>query len=141
MTRRSVMVVSIGDGVVHVDGLSSREPLPVVGEVAPPWSKCVIPDCTHSPACPAKLRAWGGYGARYICSKEGCRHRSCPPKRRAEADRQVFNEPYKGPVLPSHTVGRDGKPLGPRLYAVRGADGQWRLLPDPPTEPAADAEG
>ncbi|MFO1541322.1 MAG: hypothetical protein ACKOTZ_12905, partial [Chloroflexota bacterium] len=88
MARQRAMFVSIGDGVVHFDGLSSLEPLPVVGEVVPRWSKCVIPGCTHQPACPAKLRAWGGYGGRYMCEKAGCKHRSCPPKRRAEEDRQ-----------------------------------------------------
>ncbi|MFO1539917.1 MAG: hypothetical protein ACKOTZ_05640, partial [Chloroflexota bacterium] len=99
------------------------------------------PGCTHQPACPAKLRAWGGYGGRYMCEKAGCKHRSCPPKRRAEEDRQAFNEPYRGPVLPSHTIGRDGKPTGPRLYAVLGDDGEWRLLPDAPAPSEPDGAG
>ncbi|MFN8621183.1 MAG: hypothetical protein U0869_10605 [Chloroflexota bacterium] len=135
--RHSYRIVSMADGVVHTDAQAHPEPQPVPGEVVPSWNACTIPGCTHDPACPAKLRAWAGYGKRYICDRPGCKHRGCAAQRRAEDEGQPFGKPYFGPVLPAHVVGADGKPLGPAMRAVQGGDGRWRLvLPTPrPDEP------
>jgi hypothetical protein len=89
---------------------------------------CTIPGCRHDP-CPAKLRAWGSYGQRYVCQEPGCPHMDCPPLLRATEDGQPFGVPYRGPALPQHVVDMDGKPLGPPMRAVQDADGDWRLVP------------
>lgn len=124
------MIVSMaGDGIVHTDASEHPEPRPIPGAVARSWSTCTIPGCTHTPPCPAKLRAWAGYGRRYICEKPRCKHLDCPPRRRAEEDRQPFGVPYKGPALPQHVVGMDGVPLGEPMVAVQDGEGQWSLWP------------
>jgi hypothetical protein len=53
----------------------------------------------------------------------------CPPRLRAEEDRQPFGVPYRGPALPQHVVDMDSEPLGPPMRAVQDADGDWRLVP------------
>jgi hypothetical protein len=122
------MFVSLGDGIVTTDTPVHPEPRPVPGAVAKSWGSCTIPGCRHDP-CPAKLRAWAGYGGRYICQEAGCQHLDCPPRRRADEDRQPFGMPYKGPALPQHVVDREGNPLGPPMVAVRDEVGQWSLWP------------
>ena len=123
-----VMFADLGEKVVITDAPEHPEPRPVPGAVAKSWGSCAIPDCTHAP-CPAKLRAWAGYGRRYICSDEGCAHDDCPARRRAEADHQPFGEPYKGPALPQHVVDFDGNPLGEPMVAVKNETGEWSLWP------------
>jgi hypothetical protein len=122
------MFVSMGDGIVTTDAPVHPEPRPVPGAVAKSWGTCTIPACRHDP-CPAKLRAWAGYGRRYICDDADCVHRDCPPRRRADEDRQPFGVPYKGPALPQHVVDTDGRPLGPPMVAVQDAEGDWSLWP------------
>jgi hypothetical protein len=121
--------VNLEDGSVLDGDARYREPIPAPDEVARPWNVCTIPGCTHSPACPAKLRAWGWYGQRYICEEPGCPHEHCPPKRRAEDDQQPFGIPYKGPALPQHSVSWDGRPLGPRMRAIQDENVEWHLVP------------
>jgi len=127
--ERNAMMASLGDATVVSSGHEHPEPRPVPGAVAKPWNACIIPGCTHDPPCPAKLRAWAGYGRRYLCEKPGCRHRDCPPKRRAEEDQQPFGVPYWGPALPQHVVDMEGVPLGPPMVAVQDGEGQWSLWP------------
>jgi hypothetical protein len=122
------MFVSLGDGIVTTDAPAHPEPRPVLGAVAKPWGSCTILGCRHDP-CPAKLRAWAGYGRRYICEEAGCQHLDCPPRLRADEDRQPFGVSYKGPALPQHVVDTDGRPLGPPMVAVQDAEGQWTLWP------------
>jgi len=125
----SAMIVSMaGDGIVLTDGHEHPEPRPVPGAVARSWGACTIPACRHDP-CPAKLRAWAGYGRRYTCKGPECGHRDCPPRLRAEEDQQPFGVRYDGPALPQHVVDMDGKPLGPPMLAVQDGAGQWRLWP------------
>jgi hypothetical protein len=126
--------VSLGDGIVTTLDVIHPEPRPVPGAVVKPWNACTIPGCTHNPPCPAKLRAWAGYGRRYVCERPRCRHRRCPAKRRADEDRQPFGVPYRGPALPQHVVDTEGKPLGPPMVAVQDAAGDWSL------QPAGDAD-
>jgi hypothetical protein len=125
----SAMIVSMTDGTVITDGHEHPEPRPVPGAVAKSWGSCRIPGCTHDPPCPAKLRAWAGYGQRYICKESGCDHRDCPARRRSTEDRQPFGVSYKGPALPQHVVDMDHVPLGPPMVAVQDAAGQWSLWP------------
>ena len=105
--------------------IPSRAPCPVR---SPGRGACTIPACRHDP-CPAKLRAWAGYGQRYICTDPECEHLDCPPRLRAEEDHQPFGVRYDGPALPQHVVDMDGKPLGPPMLAVQDGAGQWRLWP------------
>lgn len=123
-----VMYVSLEDGIVTTDARLHPEPRPVPGAVAKSWGACTIPGCRHDP-CPAKLRAWAGYGSRYICPDEGCHHLLCPAKRRAEEDHQPFGVSYRGPALPQHVVDMDGNPLGPPMVAVQDEAGEWSLWP------------
>jgi hypothetical protein len=99
----------------------------VPGAVAKPWNACTIPGCRHDP-CPAELRAWAGYGRRYICEKPGCKHRDCPPKRRSEEDRQPFGVLYEGPALPQHVVDQSGETLAEPMVAVQ--DGAGPAIPE-----------
>jgi hypothetical protein len=122
------MFADLGEKVVITDAPEHPEPPAVPGAVAPSWGACTIPGCRHDP-CPAKLRAWAGYGQRYVCEEPGCPHRDCPPRLRAEEDRQPFGVPYRGPALPQHVVDMDGNPLGPAMVAVQDGEGQWRLWP------------
>jgi hypothetical protein len=112
--------------IVLTDAREHPEPRPVPGAVAKPWNACTIPGCVRLP-CPAELRAWGGYGGRYICDDPDCDHHDCPPRCRATDDHQPFGVYYDGPALPQHVVDMDGNPLGPPLVAVRDAAGQWSL--------------
>lgn len=124
--RKPALFVNLDGGIVHSDGPGLEPPIKP-GQIAPAWNRCRIPNCKHDP-CPAKLRAWGFYGRRYMCSTEGCTHEDCPGRRRAEEDGQPFGVFYDGPALPQHTIGPDGRPLGPPMRAVRDADGNWRLV-------------
>jgi hypothetical protein len=126
MNWDTLMVSMEGDAIVVTTDHVHPEPLPRVGDVVRPWGACTIPGCKHGP-CPAKLRAWGRYGQRYICAESGCEHVDCAPKRRAEEDQQPFGVPYHGPALPQHVVDIDGEPLGPSMRAVQDAEGNWRL--------------
>ena len=65
-----------------------------------PWNVCVTPGCAHN-GCGPKVRAWGGYGRRYICGLPSCAHLDCAARVRADADGQSFGELYWGPVLPT----------------------------------------
>jgi len=105
--------------------IPSRAPCPVR---SPGRGACTIPACRHDP-CPAKLRAWAGYGQRYICTDPECEHLDCPPRLRAEEDHQPFGVRYDGPALPQHVVDMDGNPLGPPMVAVQDGAGRWRLWP------------
>jgi len=127
--NRNAMIVSIaGDAIVIISSHEHPEPRPVPGAVAKPWNTCAIPGCHHGP-CPAKLRAWAGYGRRYICADPDCNHRDCPPRRRVEEDHQPFGVPYDGPALPQHVEDMDGVPLGAPMVAVRDTARDWRLWP------------
>jgi hypothetical protein len=126
--QSKALFVDLADGVVTATGPMHPEPRPVPGAVAKPWNACTIPGCDHGP-CPAKLRAWAGYGRRYICADADCGHDDCPPRQRAEEDHQPFGVPYKGPALPQHVVDMDGNPLGAPMVAVKGEGGDWRLVP------------
>jgi hypothetical protein len=64
-----------------------------------------------------------------MCEEEGGDHRDCPPRRRAEEDRQPFGVPYDGPALPQHVVDMDGVPLGEPMIAVKDQAGEWGLWP------------
>ena len=83
------MIVSLSDGIVLTDGHEHPEPRPVPGADASSWGSSTIPGCKHDP-CPAKLRAWAGYGRRSICDDPGCGHLDCPPRLRATEDHQPF---------------------------------------------------
>ena len=127
--RSQTLFVSLhGGGIVFATGPDHPEPIPGPGVAAPSWNRCTIPACRHDP-CPAKLRAWGRYGQRYICEESGCPHADCPPRLRAEEDGQPFGEPYDGPAHPQHVVDLDGRPLGAPMIAVKDADGEWHLVP------------
>ena len=126
--RRYVMFADLGDKVVVTDATEHPEPAPIPGAVAQPWNACIIPGCTHGP-CPAKLRAWASYGRRYVCDDAECDHHVCPPRRRAEEDRQPFGVVYSGPALPQHVVDMDGTPLGEPMIAVKDEAGEWSLWP------------
>jgi hypothetical protein len=122
------MYVSLDDGIVTADSREHPEPRPVPGAVAKSWGVCTIPGCPHDP-CPAKLRAWAGYGRRYVCDVPACDHADCPPRRRADEDHQTFGVPYDGPALPQHVVDMDGVPLGEPMVAVKDEAGEWSLWP------------
>jgi hypothetical protein len=128
MNRNAMIVSMAGDAVVTTDAAEHPEPRPISGAVAKPWNACTIPGCSHGP-CPAKLRAWAGYGRRYICDDPDCDHRACPPRLRADEDHQPFGVRYDGPALPQHVVDFDDNPLGPPLVAVRDEAGEWSLRP------------
>jgi len=68
------MFVRLGDGIVTTDAPVHPGPTLVPGAVAKSWGSCTIPGCRHDP-CPAKLRAWAGYGDRYLSKEAGCDHR------------------------------------------------------------------
>ena len=123
-----VMFADLENAVVVTDAPLHPEPRPVPGAVAKSWGACTIPGCTHGP-CPAKLRAWAGYGRRYICDDPACDHANCPPRRRAEEDHQPFGLAYNGPSLPQHVVDMDGAPLGEPMIAVKDEAGEWSLWP------------
>ena len=123
-----VMFADLGEKVVITDAPVHPEPRPVPGAVARSWGACTIPGCTHGP-CPAKLRAWAWYGRRYMCEDADCDHRDCPPRRRADEDRQPFGVFYDGPALPQHVVDLDGVPLGEPMIAVKDEAGEWSLWP------------
>jgi len=95
---------------------------------APPWYSCVEPGCRHN-GCGPKVRAWGGYGRRYICDQPDCQHQGCAAQKRAQADEQPFGQIYRGPALPQHTVWPNGRPGGPPMRAVEGPPGYWQLVP------------
>jgi hypothetical protein len=126
--RVHLSVSMAGDAIVRTTARVHPEPRPLLGAVARPWDSCTIPGCRHDP-CPAKLRAWAGYGRRYICGQPGCPHRDCPARRRSDEDGQPFGLPYRGPALPQHVVRMDGTPLGSPMRAESAADGSWRLWP------------
>ena len=128
MNSNAMIVSMSGDAIVSTDSHEHPEPRPVPGVVAKPWNACTIPGCSHGP-CPAKLRAWAGYGQRYICADEDCDHRDCPPRRRSEEDFQPFGVRYDGPGLPQHVTDFDHNPLGAPMYAVQDPEGEWRLVP------------
>lgn len=128
MSRDAMIVSMAGEAIVHTDGHEHPEPRPVPGAVAKPWNACTIPGCTHQP-CPAKLRAWAGYGRRYMCERYGCDHGDCPPRLRAVEDRQPFGVPYKGPAVPQHVVDTHGNALGAPMVAIQDEAGEWSLWP------------
>jgi hypothetical protein len=128
MDRNDMIVSMGGDGIVITTAHEHPESRPVPGAVAKPWNACTIPGCPHQP-CPAKLRAWAGYGRRYMCGDPDCDHVDCPPRRRSQHDHQPFGVPYVGPALPQHIVDRSGRPLGEPMIAVRTRLGPWTLWP------------
>ena len=126
--NQHVMFADLENAVVVTDATEHPEPAPIPGASARPWNACTIPGCTHGP-CPAKQRAWAGYGRRYMCEEAECDHAGCPPRRRADEDQQPFGVPYDGPALPQHVVDMDGVPLGEPMVAVKDDAGEWSLWP------------
>ena len=100
---------------------------PSIDHGATPWNVCDTPGCQHN-GCGPKMRAWGGYGNRYICMLPECEHADCRAMKRARADHQPFGIYYRGPALPQHTIYPDG-PRGPAMLAVEDPPGYWRLIP------------